>query len=165
MTPRIIAYALALFIFLLDQGAKLWVLSAFNLDYQGATHYLLPYFQFTLTHNEGIALGLFEAGSAAARWALTGLLSLVTLGVGYWVWTEKVRADAFALALILGGALGNLLDRARLGYVVDFADLHFGDWRPFLIFNLADAAISVGVVLLLARALFVRDPGPQTELK
>ena len=63
--------------------------------------------------------------------------------------------------MILGGALGNIVDRVRFGYVVDFADLHFGTWRPFLVFNVADAAISIGVVILLVRALFVRDKAGQ----
>ena len=57
------------------------------------------------------------------------------------------------------------VDRARLGYVIDYADLHFGEFRPFLIFNLADAAITIGVLMLLARALFVRDDSPETETK
>ncbi len=62
--------------------------------------------------------------------------------------------------MVLGGAAGNILDRTRLGYVVDFADLHFGQWRPFLVFNVADAAITIGVLILLIRALFMRDrPG------
>ncbi|HMT45470.1 MAG TPA: signal peptidase II, partial [Chakrabartia sp.] len=82
-----------------------------------------------------------------------------------WLWTEKNRNDALGLGLILGGAIGNLVDRARLGYVIDYADLHFGDFRPFLIFNLADAAITIGVLMLLARALFVRDDSPETETK
>ena len=58
---------------------------------------------------------------------------------------------------VLGGALGNILDRIRLGHVVDFADLHFGEWRPFLVFNVADAAITIGVLILLVRALLIRD--------
>ena len=65
------------------------------------------------------------------------------------------------LGLVLGGALGNLLDRARLGHVVDFADLHFGSFQPFLVFNVADAAITIGVVVLLARALFGNDKQPK----
>jgi signal peptidase II len=59
--------------------------------------------------------------------------------------------------MVLGGALGNILDRVRHGYVVDFADLHFGGFRPFFIFNVADAAISIGVVILLLRAFFVKE--------
>ena len=61
------------------------------------------------------------------------------------------------MALILGGALGNIVDRVRYGYVVDFADLHFGEWRPFLVFNVGDAAITIGVLLLLVRALLMRE--------
>jgi signal peptidase II len=66
-------------------------------------------------------------------------------------------------ALVLGGALGNIIDRVRLGFVVDFADLHFGEWRPFLIFNLADAAITIGVLILLARALLLREKDANSE--
>jgi len=73
---------------------------------------------------------------------------------------ERKLGDIVALGLVLGGALGNILDRTRLGYVVDFADLHFGDWRPFLVFNVADAAITIGVLVLLVRALFLRDKTP-----
>ncbi len=64
---------------------------------------------------------------------------------------------------MLGGALGNILDRIRLGYVIDYADLHFGDIHPFLVFNVADAAITVGVLLLLVRALLTREPKPPRE--
>ena len=62
--------------------------------------------------------------------------------------------------MVLGGALGNILDRVRHGYVVDFADLHFGEFRPFLIFNVGDAAISIGVAILLLRAFLVKE-GPK----
>ena len=70
---------------------------------------------------------------------------------------EKNRQDVFGLGLILGGAVGNILDRIRFGHVVDFADLHFGGFRPFLVFNVADAAITIGVLILLLRALLVRE--------
>jgi len=66
--------------------------------------------------------------------------------------------------MILGGALGNILDRARHGYVVDFADLHFGTFRPFLVFNVGDAAISIGVAILLLRAFLVRHEKPEEFL-
>ena len=65
---------------------------------------------------------------------------------------------------VLGGALGNITDRSRLGYVADFLDFHIGEWRPFLVFNVADAAITIGVLVLLARALLVRDrPAPMEK--
>ena len=66
---------------------------------------------------------------------------------------------------MLGGALGNILDRVRFGYVVDFADLHFGDFRPFLVFNVGDAAISIGVVILLLRAFLSRDERPKEKIE
>ncbi len=150
---RRLGLMIAAAIFILDQASKAFVTGPLGLAYEGAVHYLMPIFQFTLTHNEGVALGMLPAVSESARWLLTGLLSLITGGVLWWMWTEKARGDAIGLALILGGALGNLVDRIRLGYVTDFLDLHFGEFRPFLVFNLADAAITVGVLVLLARAL------------
>ncbi len=66
---------------------------------------------------------------------------------------------------VLGGALGNILDRIRHGYVVDFADLHIGAFRPFLVFNVADAAISIGVVILLLRAFLIRDEQPKETIE
>ena len=70
---------------------------------------------------------------------------------------EEERGDQLALGMVLGGALGNIVDRVRFGYVVDFVDLHFGDFRPFFVFNVGDAAISIGVVILLLRAFLVRS--------
>ena len=68
----------------------------------------------------------------------------IAIGVAVWIGRERNRIDQAALGMVLGGALGNILDRVRHGYVVDFADLHFGDFRPFLVFNVGDAAISIG---------------------
>ena len=72
-----------------------------------------------------------------------------------------MRGDILALAMVLGGALGNIVDRVRYGYVVDYADLHFGAFRPFYIFNLADACITIGVLILLARAFLMREKAPE----
>ena len=85
-------------------------------------------------------------------------------GIAWWITREHERWDQFALGLVLGGALGNILDRVRFGYVVDFADLHFGDFRPFLVFNVADAAISIGVVILLLRAFLVKPKAPEETI-
>jgi signal peptidase II len=92
-----------------------------------------------------------------ASYALIVLTALIASVVAVWLWREKNRQDVLGLGVILGGALGNILDRVRFGHVVDFADLHFGAFRPFLVFNIADAAITIGVLILLSRALFVRD--------
>ncbi|MBJ7502303.1 MAG: signal peptidase II, partial [Sphingopyxis sp.] len=72
----------------------------------------------------------------------------------------QAKGDVIALAMILGGALGNIVDRVRFGYVVDFADLHIGEFRPFMIFNVADACITLGVLLLVARALLLGEKAP-----
>jgi signal peptidase II len=99
------------------------------------------------------------------RWLLVALTAAISVFVIIWLWREKRRDDCIALGLVLGGALGNIIDRVRLGYVLDFADLHFGDVHPFLVFNVGDAAITIGVLLLLLRALLTRDPKTPREEK
>jgi signal peptidase II len=118
---------------------------------------LTSFFNLHWVENTGVSLGLLTASSETARWLLVGLTAAIAIFVAVWLWRERRRDDSAALALVLGGALGNILDRVRLGYVVDYADLHFGAWRPFLVFNVADAAITIGVLLLLVRALLMRD--------
>jgi len=93
----------------------------------------------------------------AMRWGLVALTAAIAVGVLIWMFREPNKQDQIGLGLVMGGAIGNILDRVRFGYVVDFADLHFGEWRPFLVFNVADAAITIGVLILLVRALLVRD--------
>lgn len=118
---------------------------------------ILPIFRLNYTENHGISLGLFQASSDAMRWVLVLVTAAIAVGVAWWIGREEKRWDQIALGMVLGGALGNILDRVRHGYVVDFADLHFGDFRPFFIFNVADAAISIGVAILLLRAFLVKD--------
>jgi signal peptidase II len=146
----------ALAVFALDQLAKWLVTGPLGVNHVGDQFYLLPIFQFTYTENVGISLGLLNATTAVGRWMLVALTSAIAIGVAYWMAREKNRVDRFALGMVLGGALGNILDRVRHGYVVDFADLHFGGFRPFLIFNVGDAAISIAVVILLLRAFLSR---------
>lgn len=124
---------------------------------------ILPFFRLRWLENYGVSMGFFHADSNMMRWALVAMTMLIAGFVGVWMWREKARQDVAALGLVLGGAIGNIVDRMRLGYVVDYADLHFGEWRPFLIFNLADAAITIGVLILLARALLLRDKDAKTE--
>ena len=154
----VIGLAVAAIVFLADQVLKFIVTDGLELDVlAGRVIELLPIFRIRFVANEGVSLGLLTAGSDGARWALVALTGVIAAGVLVWMWRERNRQDRFALGLVLGGAAGNIIDRARLGYVVDFADLHFGDWSPFLVFNLADAAITIGVLVLLVRAILVRD--------
>ncbi len=156
---------LAAAIFAADQWLKYLVGGPLGLTHEGAHLDLLPFFDFTRTHNYGVSLGMFTATSREMRWGLVGLTALIALVVAVWLLRERKLGDILPLGLILGGALGNIRDRFVYGYVIDFADLHFGDFRPFLIFNVADAAISIGVVIILARALFMREkpPAPQGD--
>ncbi len=118
---------------------------------------ILPFFDLTWVQNFGVSFGMLEARSETTRWLLVGFTAVVAIGVAWWLWWEKARTDVIALGMVLGGALGNIIDRARVGYVIDYADLHFGEFRPFLVFNVADACITIGVLLLVARALLVRE--------
>lgn len=161
-----LALAVALVILVLDQLTKWIVTGALGLDQIGDQLVLLPIFNFTYTENQGISLGLLNATNPVGRWMLVVLTSAIAIGVAVWIGRERNRIDQAALAMVLGGALGNILDRVRHGYVVDFADLHFGDFRPFLVFNVADAAISIAVVILLLRAFLARkdhEQGPEPK--
>jgi signal peptidase II len=160
---RLLGLSLAAAIFAADQWLKGFVTGPLGLTRVGDHLDLLPFFDFTLTHNYGVSLGMFEASSPEMRWGLVGLTGLIATVVLVWLLRERKLGEILPLGLILGGALGNIVDRYSFGYVIDFADLHFGEFRPFLIFNVADAAISIGVVIILARALFMREkpPAPQ----
>jgi signal peptidase II len=148
--------AIAVVVLALDQLAKWIVTGPLALDYIGAEYYFFRFFQFTYTQNNGISLGMLNATTEVGRWMLVALTTAIAVGVAVWIGREKNRVDQAALGMVLGGALGNILDRTLHGYVVDFLDLHFGEWRPFYIFNVGDAAISIGVVILLLRAFLAR---------
>jgi signal peptidase II len=164
MAERKFGFAIALAIFLADQLAKWGVAGPLQLRDIGQI-VLLPIFNLTWTENNGISLGLFNATTEIGRWMLVAVTSAIAVAVAVWIGREKARWDQAALGLILGGALGNILDRVRHGYVVDFADLHFGEFRPFLVFNVGDAAISIGVVILLLRAFLMRNEKPEESLE
>jgi len=156
MDRRKLGFAVALAVFLVDQLAKWVVTGPLHLNRLGDQLVLLPIFNLTYTQNEGISLGMLNATNPVGRWVLVAVTSAIAIGVAVWIGREKHRVDQAALGMVLGGALGNILDRVRFGYVVDFADLHFGDVRPFLVFNVGDAAISIAVVILLLRAFLTR---------
>ncbi len=161
---RAIALSAAFLIFVFDQATK-WVVT-YPLNLQGQpqkTIQITSFFNLKWVENRGVSLGLLSAEGELGRWLLVVMTAAIALFVTLWMWREKRRDDAIALGLILGGALGNIIDRARFGHVVDFADLHFGEWRPFLVFNVGDAAITIGVLLLLVRALLMRDGKPSKK--
>ena len=159
---RLIGLGLAASIFLLDQASK-WVVTYILQLRQRGTIELLPIFDLKWVQNYGVSMGFLTASGETGRWLLVALTAGISIFVLAWLWREKRRDDTIALAFILGGALGNIVDRVRFGYVVDFADLHFGDIHPFLVFNVGDAAITIGVLLLLVRALLTREGKPPRE--
>lgn len=148
--------ALAIAILIVDQIAKFVVAGPLALKSRLQIE-ITSFFNLTWAENRGVSMGFLTAQTETARWLLVALTAIIATIVLLWMWKERARGDIIALGMILGGALGNIIDRARLGYVVDYADLHIGEFRPFMIFNIADAAITLGVLLLLARVLIIGD--------
>jgi signal peptidase II len=159
---RLIGVGIALTIFALDQWVKNWLIGPMQLRQRQHID-LLPFFDFTYTENRGVSLGMFTANSMEMRWLLVAVTATIAGVVFIWLLREKKFGEIFGLSLILGGALGNIVDRFKFGYVIDYADFHIGTFRPFLIFNIADAAITIGVVIILARALFMREKRDETQ--
>ncbi len=153
---RLIGLALAALLFIADQAVKWYVVGPLNLRVVRNIE-LLPFFDLSYVENRGISLGLLQATNMEMRWLLVALTAVIAIVVLVWMMREKLLGDILGLAMILGGAIGNIRDRFNLGYVIDYADLHIGTFRPFLVFNIADAAITIGVVIILARSLFVRE--------
>ena len=152
---RLIGFGLALTIFAIDQWVKRLVTGPLGIDRIGDYREILPFFDLRFTQNFGISLGMFQATSPEMTFALIAITGLIALVVTVWMVRETALGDIFGLAMILGGAIGNIRDRYLFGYVIDYADLHFGEFRPFMIFNIADAAITVGVAIILVRSFLV----------
>jgi signal peptidase II len=116
---------------------------------------VMPFFNFTLMHNRGAAFSFLAGAGGWQRWFF--LVLSIAISIGLTVWLARLRAGqtllAVALALILGGAVGNVIDRAVHGYVIDFIDWYYGQWH-WPAFNVADSAISVGAALLIIDSLF-----------
>ena len=151
--------ALASAIIALDQLSKAWVSTALRMFEQVV---IFPVFNITLFHNTGAAFSFLAGAGGWQRW----LFAALALGVGavIIVWIKRLNGKqpwlATALSLILGGAWGNLIDRVRLGHVVDFIQVHYHDWY-FPTFNVADSAITIGAALLiLDSVLESRRPRP-----
>ena len=157
---RASGFAMALGVFGLDRAIKALVAGPLDLQAVGVIK-LLPFFDLRWTENYGVSYGMFTAESSETKFMLLAMTGLIAGGVAFWMLREKVFGEIAALALVLGGALGNIFDRFTRGYVIDYADLHIGQWRPFLIFNLADTAITCGVLILLARSLLSREKPAQ----
>lgn len=148
-------YVLSLLVVLLDQVSK-HLISQWLLPYQ--VQAILPFFNLTLSHNTGAAFGFLSHHPQLAQWLFSAIA--VVMSVVLMVWIKKLPANrpllATAFACVLGGAIGNLIDRCRYGYVVDFLDFYYQNWH-FATFNIADSAISIGAVLLFLDLLLQKQ--------
>jgi signal peptidase II len=135
-------------IVVLDQITKIWASRSLEL-YESIN--LLPFLNFRLLHNPGAAFSFLADAGGWQRWFFISLTTVVSIGIIAWLLYLPRRGEgrlACGLALILGGAVGNLIDRIAYGYVVDFIDVFYGDWH-WPAFNIADSAITIGAVLVI----------------
>jgi len=145
-----LAYGLAIGVIAIDQAVKAWIVGGLRLV-PGLPMAVWGPLRFTLVENRGVSYGFFTSAASWAPWALAGFSLLVAIGLALWVRRAEKAILGLSLGLIIGGAVGNLIDRVRQGAVIDFIDvqsLHF-PW----VFNLADSAITVGIVMLIVDSL------------
>ncbi|MBN1240569.1 MAG: lipoprotein signal peptidase [Gammaproteobacteria bacterium] len=143
---------LSLAVIVLDQWTKLLIMQNFR-EFDEIV--LLPVLNLVRLHNEGAAFSFLSTASGWQRWVFTGLGIVVSLGIAIWLLRLPRKGQsllAAGLALVMGGALGNVIDRIRFGHVVDFIHVHYGD-AYFPAFNVADSAITIGAALLILDSL------------
>ncbi len=147
--------SLSLIILILDQITKTWVST--HLSFNQPIN-ILPYFDLRLLHNTGAAWSFLADQGGWQRWFLSLLAIIVSIVIMVWLTRldSKQRWLACALALILGGALGNVMDRIIYGYVVDFLDIYYQAWH-WPAFNIADIGISIGAIMLLIDAIIFKQ--------
>jgi signal peptidase II len=144
----------------LDQASKIYLLKVFDLAANGPLR-LGPFFDFVLTRNTGISYGLFQTQGAAGQWVLLAVKAVAVVLLWAWLTRAHTRLGALALGLIIGGAIGNAIDRLAYGWVADFVFFHItmATWRfDWYVFNLADVAIVAGVIGLLYESLAGTTP-------
>jgi len=142
-------------VFLIDQASKAWAIR--KLRFGGDIAVIPNFLNFAYAENTGVAFSFLDNGGDAGRWGLSVVALVAAILVLYFFWRTPRSDDLIlgALALLLAGILGNVTDRARLGFVIDFIDVQFGAWH-YPTFNVADAAICIGAGLLILDMFFSR---------
>ena len=153
---RRLGLSLAALVIVLDQLLKWWIRTVV-MDPPREIE-VTSFFNLVMAWNRGISFSLFCSDWAAGPYVWAGLAVVVAIALGWWLGRVRHTLTAVALGLVIGGALGNAIDRLRLGAVADFLDFHWQGWH-WPAFNLADSAISVGIVLLVAPGLFAAREG------
>lgn len=152
--------ALALAVIGADQLSKYWILAITRLPEIGRIE-LSSVFDLTFVRNAGVSFGLLHADGQIERWGLILMSGGIACAFVWWLRSVERHLSAIALGLVIGGAVGNLIDRVRFGYVVDFLDFS-GMYFPW-VFNVADAAITIGAALLILDYLFAESSGHQAK--
>ncbi len=138
-------------VFLSDRASKWWLVGLLN-DNVGFIE-VLPFFNLVMVWNSGVSFGMFQSGGLLGRWLLSGLALVIVAVLLRWLARAETRLLAWGLGLVIGGALGNVVDRVVWGRVADFFDAHLAGWH-WPAFNIADAAIVIGAALLVYDGLF-----------
>ncbi|WP_262029492.1 signal peptidase II [Microvirga sp. Mcv34] len=142
-----LGFSIALITFLLDQATKLYTFYVYDLPVKEPVE-LTSFVNLIVVWNRGISYGLFQQSTDFGRWGLIVVSILAAIGLSFWIRRTDAKLLAASLGLIVGGAIGNVIDRLWFGAVFDFIQIHFGSWSWY-VFNVADAAIVAGVVGLL----------------
>jgi signal peptidase II len=152
---------LSLLAVILDQASKLAIAGSMQL-YQSIE--IVPYFNLTYVHNTGAAFSFLSEAGGWQRWFFAGLALVISVVIAVWLARLKRHETllAVALSLILGGAIGNLIDRLAYGYVIDFLDVYYQTWH-WPAFNIADSAITLGVILMLVESFGLWKSEEKTE--
>ncbi len=143
---KLFSFLLIALITAADQLTKWMILNRFS--FEGESLDLSSFFSLTLVYNPGISFGMLALPQPWGAWILTGMTTLIILGLIIWMLGLKARSMLLGLALVVGGAIGNVIDRIRFGHVVDFLNVHY-DRFYWPAFNLADSMICVGVAILI----------------
>jgi signal peptidase II len=167
--PKLIAWSpyakltalVAISIFVVDQLSKVWILYGLELLQVGRIP-LLPFFDLTMVWNYGISYGLFQQEGDLGRYILIGIKVVASIALWFWAVQTPSKLLRGAMALIIGGALGNAVDRLAYGAVADFAHIHWGNFNWY-VFNVADAAIVVGVLLMLYDGFIRKQPAEKAD--
>jgi signal peptidase II len=150
-SPRRAGVLAAIVTLIVDQASKLWLLHVFDIVHRGGVR-VTPFFDLVLAWNPGISFGWFQSESPAAQILLMAVKAAAVIALAIWMARSRTRLATVALGLIIGGAIGNGIDRFAYGAVVDFALFHVQigeNTFNWYVFNLADAAIVAGVAALL----------------
>jgi signal peptidase II len=151
--------ALAALVVALDQATKWWVVQEMTAR-GGQPIELTPFLAIVLVHNRGVSFGMFNNDAALNGIVFSALAAVIVAALLVWLWRAAGTIVVAGIGLVIGGAIGNVIDRLRLGAVVDFLDFHLAGWH-FPAFNVADSAITIGVGLMIVDGLLTRRTAPR----